>query len=129
MNMSPSKTPLRRHRPSKSLRRLDRFELYLRELRHDRLIERHQLVLLDEKRGDLNGFVWLHGSSEQLSAVYSSAEWHKHVLQASLHLRGFGVISGSTGELVLRRLLRAEAPNSTHADQISTTLKRQLPPK
>lgn len=83
------------------------FDAYLNGLQHDEIIESYQVVFLNRKAGDeVNGFFWIHGSSEQLSTVYSSPEWHDLVVKSSIYLEGFGVIGGVTGELVMKRMDR-----------------------
>lgn len=80
------------------------FDAYLKSLKRDEVIENYQVVFLHRKTGDdVNGFFWIQGSSEQLSTVYSSPEWHDLVVKSSIYLKGFGVIGGVTGELVMKR--------------------------
>lgn len=89
-----------------SAEHFEEFSRYLTGLSETKAIERFEVVFLDSHGGDLNGFFLIHGSGDQLSAVYASDEWHDHNVKAGLHLQGFGAIGGATGDLVAKRMAR-----------------------
>lgn len=74
---------------------------YLGGLQQAGTIESFQSVLLTPHGGDLNGFILIQGESAKLDAVTSSAEWSAHLTRGGLHLEGFGVVQGATGDLLM----------------------------
>jgi len=66
-------------------------------------IEKFNVVLLDPA-GDLNGYIELHGSAEQLSAARESADFRRTLIDAGLIVDGLRVIDGFTNEGVAREM-------------------------
>ncbi len=66
-------------------------------------IEKFNVVLLDPA-GDLNGYIELHGSAEQLSAARESEDFRRTLIDASLIVDGLRVIDGFTNEGVAREM-------------------------
>src|SRR5438105_14460473 len=60
-------------------------------------IERFDVVLL-EPSGDLNGYIELHGSAEQLAAVREDEEFRRTTIDEGLMVDGLRVIEGITNE-------------------------------
>ncbi len=79
-------------------------EQYLGGLQQAGTIQSFEAVFLDIHGGDLNGFFIIRGESAQLDALATSEAWVAHMLRASLHLEGAGVVRGATGELVMKRM-------------------------
>jgi len=61
-------------------------------------------VFLDPHGGDLNGFFLIKGDSSQLDALRSTSEWITHIIRASIHLEGLGVVVGVTGDEIMKRM-------------------------
>ena len=93
-------------REEESSKHFTEFNSYLTGLKDEGAIESYQVIFLDNHGGDLNGFFLIHGSGDQLGAVYRSDEWHDHITRASLHLDGVGAIGGATDDLVMKRMDR-----------------------
>jgi hypothetical protein len=75
------------------------------KMQQDGRIESFDVVLLDPN-GDLGGYIQLHGSHEQLSAIQEDDDYRKVLYDASLvvkHLRG---IEGFTNEGISREVTR-----------------------
>jgi hypothetical protein len=66
-------------------------------------IEKFNVVLLDPA-ADLNGYIELHGSAEQLSAARESEEFRRTIADASLIVDGLRLIDGFTNEGVAREM-------------------------
>jgi hypothetical protein len=66
-------------------------------------IERFEVVLLDPS-GDLNGYIELHGSAEQLAAVREDDEFQRNIIDASLIVDGLRHIEGVTNEEIARQM-------------------------
>jgi hypothetical protein len=80
------------------------FVNYLGALERNGVIQSFDTVFLDSHGGDLNGFFLIKGDTAKLDALLSSTEWITHATRASLHLAGFGVIRGVTGNEVMDRM-------------------------
>ena len=66
-------------------------------------IEKFDVVLL-APTGELNGYIALHGSAEQLAAVRESEEFQRSTADASLLADGLCVIEGFTNEGVATQI-------------------------
>jgi hypothetical protein len=66
-------------------------------------IERFDVVLLGPN-GDLNGYIELHGSAEQLAAVESSDDFERNTIDASLVVHSLRHIGGVANEEVARQM-------------------------
>jgi hypothetical protein len=64
-------------------------------------IESFESVLLVQHGGDLNGFMLIRGSKAQIDTVTGTEEWMDHITRGGIHLEGFGVVRGVTGEGVM----------------------------
>jgi len=80
------------------------FVNYLGALERNGAIQSFDTVFLDSHGGDLNGFFLIKGETAKLDTLLSSTEWITHTTRASLHLAGFGVIRGVTGNAVMDRM-------------------------
>ena len=66
-------------------------------------IESFDVVLLGPT-GDLNGYIELHGSAEQLAAVREDEEFQRNIIEASLIVDGLRYAEGSTNEEIAREM-------------------------
>jgi hypothetical protein len=66
-------------------------------------IESFDVVLL-EASGDLNGYIELHGSAEQLVAVREDEEFQRNLIAASLIVDGLRHIEGVTNNEIARQM-------------------------
>src|ERR1700730_8561145 len=68
-------------------------------------IEAFDVVLLGPN-GELNGYMEVHGSAEQLPAVREDDEFQRNMIDASLVVDGLRQIEGFTNEEVARQMTR-----------------------
>jgi hypothetical protein len=66
-------------------------------------IEKFDVVLLGPS-GDLNGYIELHGSAEQLAAVREAEDFQRNTIEASLIVDGLRQIEGITNEEIARQM-------------------------
>ena len=66
-------------------------------------IEKFDVVLLGPN-GDLNGYIELHGSAEQLAALREDEEFERNTIEAGLIVDGFRQIEGVTGDEIARQI-------------------------
>jgi hypothetical protein len=66
-------------------------------------IERFDVVLLGPN-GDLNGYIELHGSAEQLAAVREDEEFQRNTINASLVVDRLRHLDGVTNEEVAQQM-------------------------
>jgi hypothetical protein len=64
-------------------------------------IESFDVTLLDAN-GDIDGYIQLHGSHEQLSALRMDEEYRRQTLDASMIVENLRIVEGSTNEGVAR---------------------------
>jgi hypothetical protein len=92
--------------PGREERGLDVFNeavgLYGRMQQEGR-IERFDVALL-QPNAELNGFITLHGSAEQLGAIREDAEFQRMMVAASLIVDGLRQIDGVTNEGVAEQM-------------------------
>ena len=79
----------------------EEFVTYCNELKQSKTIQSFDIVFLDPHSGDLNGFFLLRGEPANLDRMISSKDWVNHILRATMHLEGVGVVRGRTGDLVM----------------------------
>ncbi len=68
-------------------------------------IERFDVVLLGPNT-DLNGYIEVHGSAEQIAAFRENEEFQRNTIEASLIVDGLRHIEGYTNEEVARQMAR-----------------------
>jgi hypothetical protein len=66
-------------------------------------IESFDVVLLGAN-GDLNGYIELHGSADQLAAVREDEEFQRNTIEASLIVDGLRQIEGVTNDEIARQM-------------------------
>jgi hypothetical protein len=72
-------------------------------MQQDGRIEGFDVVLLNPN-GDLNGYMQLRGTAEQLAAVSESDDFQRVLIDASLIVDGLRVIEGYTNEGIARQM-------------------------
>jgi hypothetical protein len=72
-------------------------------MQQDGRIESFDVVLL-APNGDLNGYIELHGSAEQLAAVRDDEEFRRNTADAALVVDRLRHLDGFTGEGVARQV-------------------------
>jgi hypothetical protein len=87
-----------------SAQHFEEFVKYLGGLQQKTVIQTFDVVLLNTHGGDLNGFFLIKGDTEKLDNLVSTTEWMTHIIRASLHLDGSGVIRGVSGDEVMNRM-------------------------
>jgi hypothetical protein len=75
----------------------------LGRMQQDRLIEKFDVVLL-APNGDLNGYIEVHGSAEQIAAVREDEEFRRNSADAGLAVEGLRHIDGFTNDAVARQM-------------------------
>jgi len=68
-------------------------------------IEKFDVVLL-QPNGDLNGYIEIHGSAEQIAAVHEDEEFQRNTADASLIVDKLRHIDGATNDEVARQITR-----------------------
>ena len=66
-------------------------------------IEKFDVVLL-EPNGDLNGYIEIHGSAEQIAAVHEDDEFQRNTVDASLVVDKLRHVDGVTNEEIARQM-------------------------
>jgi hypothetical protein len=66
-------------------------------------IDKFDVVLLGPN-GDLNGYIELHGSAQQIAAVHEDDEFRRNTADASLVVDGLRHIDGYTNDEVARQM-------------------------
>jgi hypothetical protein len=66
-------------------------------------IESFDVVLL-EPAGELNGYIQLHGSSEQIAALRNDEEFQRNTIEASLIVDGLRQVEGVSNEEIARQM-------------------------
>jgi hypothetical protein len=67
-------------------------------------IESFDVILLEPHGGGLQGYVELHGSADQLSALRESEDFQRLLADASLIVDELGVVAGFANEGVARQM-------------------------
>ena len=66
-------------------------------------IEKFDVVLL-QPNGDLNGYIEMHGSAEQLAAVHEDEAFRRNQIDANLVVNGLRHVDGVTNDEVARQV-------------------------
>ena len=74
--------------------------------REAKKIDSFEPIVLTAHGGDLNGFILIRGSEEQLSKLRTSDEFQDLVTQVNMHASGVGVVHGFTGDGVQKAMAR-----------------------
>ena len=72
-------------------------------MQQDGRIEKFDVVLF-QPNGDLNGYIVLHGSAEQIAAVHEDEEFQRNTVDASLVVENLRHIDGATNDEVARQM-------------------------
>ena len=74
------------------------------QLQGDGRIESFEICLLDPHGGDLDGFMLLRGSTEQMDAVRSDEQFLRNMTRASLQVENLGLVGASLGDGIARQM-------------------------
>jgi len=77
---------------------------YFAGLQADGTIESFEPVFLEQHGGDLNGFFFLRGDAEKLSALRVDEDFEAVILRASLIVNNIGVVGAATGARLERQM-------------------------
>ena len=66
-------------------------------------IEKFDVVLF-QPNGDLNGYIQMHGSAEQIAAVHEDEDFQRNTVDASFVVENLRHIDGATNDEVARQL-------------------------
>jgi hypothetical protein len=77
---------------------------YLGQLQADGRIEDFEIVFLDPHGGDLNGFMLVRGSTEQMDAVRSDDEFTRYMTRAGLVVENLGLVGAALNEQIARQM-------------------------
>ena len=72
-------------------------------MQQDGRIEKFDVVLF-QPNGDMNGYIQLHGSAEQIAAVHEDEEFQRNTIDANLIVENLRHLDGATSEEVARRM-------------------------
>jgi hypothetical protein len=72
-------------------------------MQQDGRIEKFDVVLLGAN-SDLNGYIQLHGSAEQLAALRGDDEFQRNIIDAGLVVDGLRLSEGITNEEIARQM-------------------------
>jgi hypothetical protein len=75
---------------------------YYGQLQQDGRIESFEICLLEPHGGDLDGFMLLRGSEEQIDAVRRDEEFTRLMIRADLIVENLGVVHALLGEGIAR---------------------------
>jgi hypothetical protein len=73
-------------------------------LQEEGRIESFEVCLLDPHGGDLDGWMLLRGSAEQMHALEDDDEFQRYLTRANLIVENLGVIHASIGEGIQRTM-------------------------
>jgi hypothetical protein len=73
-------------------------------LQQEGRIEKFDVVLLGPNGSDLDGYIELHGSAEQLAALREDEEFQRTTIEANLIVDGLRQIEGVTNEEIARQM-------------------------
>jgi hypothetical protein len=77
---------------------------YYGGLQQEGRIESFEVCLLEPHGGDLQGFVLLRGTQEQMDAVLADEEFERQLTRANLIVEGLGIVSAALGEELGRQM-------------------------
>jgi len=98
-----------RGREAKGLEILGESVAYYGRLEQEGRIESFETVLLGAHGGDLEGFVLLRGSADQMLALRADDEFERLTIRAQLIVENVGVVDAVLGEGIESTLGRYEA--------------------
>jgi hypothetical protein len=77
---------------------------YFTELQSDGTIESFEPVFLEQHGGDLNGFLFVRGNAEKLSALRVDPDFEAVILRAGLVVDNIGVVGAAMGSRLERQM-------------------------
>jgi hypothetical protein len=70
----------------------------------DGRIESFEICFLDPHGGDLDGFMLVRGSTEQVNALHGDEEFMRHVLRADLVVESLGIVHAYLNEAIAEQM-------------------------
>jgi hypothetical protein len=93
-----------RGREDKAIQVFNESVQYYGGLQQEGRIESFEVCLLEPHGGDLQGFMLLRGSQEQMDAVHNDEEFQQQLTRAGLIVEGLGIVPASFGEELGRQM-------------------------
>ncbi len=93
-----------RGREAKSLEVFNETIAFYGKCQEQGAIESFEIVLLDPHGGDLDGFVLIRGSADQIHALEDNEEFLAMMTRANLIVERLGLVRGSINEGVARQV-------------------------
>jgi hypothetical protein len=93
-----------RGREEKAIQVFNESVQYYGGLQQEGRIESFEVCLLEPHGGDLQGFVLLRGSQEQMDAARGDEEFQRQLTRANLIVEGLGIVSAAFGEELGRQM-------------------------
>jgi hypothetical protein len=93
-----------RGREEKAIQVFNESVQYYGGLQQEGRIESFEVCLLEPHGGDLQGFVLLRGSQEQMDAVHNDEGFQRQLTRASLIVEGLGIVPAALGEELGRQM-------------------------
>jgi hypothetical protein len=82
------------------------FVNYLTKCQTSKLIESFEPVLLHPHGGDLNGFILVRGTRDQITKLRLTEDFLQLITQASVHVNNFGMVDGWIGDSLTEQMTR-----------------------
>ena len=80
------------------------FVEFLGQQQADAGIESFEICFLEPHGGDLEGFILVRGTTEQMNSLDDNDEFLHHMTRASLRVENLGVVRAALGEGVARQM-------------------------
>lgn len=85
-------------RERQSLEQFQDFSNWLTKQQSQKVISGFHQVLLNSHGGDLNGFFFIMGDTQNLMKLTSDETFRDHAARASVNMQNFGIIPAYTGQ-------------------------------
>jgi hypothetical protein len=93
-----------RGREEKAIQVFNESVQYYGGLQQEGRIESFEVCLLEPHGGDLQGFVLLRGSQDQMDTVHNDDEFQRQLTRANLIVEGLGIVPAALGEEIGRQM-------------------------
>ena len=80
------------------------FVEFLGQRQADRGIESFEITFLEPHGGDLEGFILVRGTTEQMNSLDDNDEFLHHMTRANLHVENLGVVRAALGDGIARQM-------------------------
>ena len=93
-----------RGREEKAIQVFNESVQYYGGLQQEGRIESFDVCLLEPHGGDLQGFMLIRGSQEQMDAIHNDEEFQRQLTRANLIVEGLGLVPAAFGEELGRQM-------------------------